>query len=61
MDWLGAIGGVEKVLLLLFGFIVSGFSNFSSTLEILNLMYFTKPASSQSKSEEFEDKQKRME
>ena len=37
MDWLGAIGGVEFILKVLFGFFVSGYINFNSDIVTLNL------------------------
>ena len=40
MDWLGAIGGVGDVMILIFGFFISGYADFHAKVEILDRMYF---------------------
>ena len=36
MNWLGAIGGVEKLMLKIILFFIGGFTTFNSTIEIVN-------------------------
>lgn len=36
MNWLGAIGGVDKVLMLMVGTVIGGYSQFNATLQIIN-------------------------
>ena len=39
MDWLGAIGGVEKILMKFIVFFLGGFAQFNSTLVTLKLHF----------------------
>ena len=39
MDWLGAIGGIEKILLRFFIMIYGGYANFNASIESINLLY----------------------
>lgn len=39
MNWLGAIGGVERVLLKIFGFAVGGYIQFHALISIINDQY----------------------
>ena len=36
MDWLGAIGGVERILMNFTIFILGSYSKFNSTIELIN-------------------------
>ena len=36
MDWLGAIGGVERALLKIIGFFIGGYISFHSNIEMIN-------------------------
>ena len=39
MDWLGAIGGIEKLLLKWLTFIFGGFIQYNAAIEIINQNY----------------------
>ena len=39
MDWLGAIGGVERALLKIIGFFIGGYIQFHSNIELINQQY----------------------
>ena len=39
-DWLGDVGGVVALLLVMAGFVLAGYSAFHAKVEILNSLYF---------------------
>ena len=44
MGWLGAIGGVEKILLKIMSFFLGGYASFHAAIETMNQQYTTKTA-----------------